>query len=152
MSCGDNAKGCLGQRGVSSQQHPKQIESFDGIAVKQINCGPNHVVALDANNQLYTWGYCKWGALGLGTKMPFSFIPQQVPAIGGQQQLKHISKIICGPECTIILLESGELWAAGRNTDNRLGFGLATKQSMVFVRTLPIFHLALTICTNNIYC
>lgn len=71
MSCGDNAKGCLGQRGVSSLQHPKAIEAFDGVSVQQINCGPNHVVALDSENRLYSWGYCKSGALAMGTKIPF---------------------------------------------------------------------------------
>lgn len=54
-----------------------------------------------------------------------------MPVIGA---MKKVTKIICGPECTILLLDSGELLAAGRNTDNRLGFGSATKQSMVFVR------------------
>lgn len=91
LSCGDNSKGCLGISNVSNLQHPKAIgklilsiyfliiynrifytEPLDGVRITCVACGPSHVVALDSQNNIYSWGTCKSGALGLGPKKDFS--------------------------------------------------------------------------------
>lgn len=93
LSCGDNSKGCLGHSAVNSLQHPKPIgilfvftmlnhisdstfkfaEALDGTRIRSVSCGPHHVVALDSENFVYSWGYCKGGGLGLGVKTVLRF-------------------------------------------------------------------------------
>lgn len=46
---------------------------------------------------------------------------------------KKIENIVCGLECTVLLLDGGEIVACGRNSDNRLAFGKDISKSMIYV-------------------
>lgn len=48
-------------------------EVLDGTRITSVSCGPYHVVALDSENFVYAWGYCKGGGLGLGVKIVLRF-------------------------------------------------------------------------------
>lgn len=73
----------------------------------------------------------------------FSAVPTliQTPSIATK-----IVKIVCAQSCSMLLLESGETFAAGRNNDNKLGFGEKVHKSMVFVRDRSnvLFHAPLS--------
>ena len=95
----------------------------------QVACDKNHVLALDSNENVYSWGSNDFGALGLG-KQNSSSAPLRIPLI---QSIKDIKKIYCGPDCSIILLNDGSVFACGRNNSNRLGFGRSIEKVEGFV-------------------
>lgn len=184
LSCGDNSKGCLGHSAVSSLQHPKPIgiwfffqywntfrnlsrkfaEVLDGTRIISVSCGPQHVVALDSENFVYSWGYCKGGGLGLGVKtvlrfdrrglqhqwsmfnlvLPYSSSPRRINSSFFNQP---ILKVVCGVECSLLLLDSGDILATGRNTFNRLGFGKGTAKSMIFVSRIETYSWSMNCLT-----
>lgn len=67
LSCGDNRSGCLGLGQVPSQSQPQQIgDELQSVRIVQVAAGPRHVVVCSANSQLFVWGRCDGGSLGLG--------------------------------------------------------------------------------------
>lgn len=105
------------------------IEKLYDINIVQIASDKNHVIALDANGNLYSWGSNDFGALGLG-KQNFSTVPIRLPLF---QNIHDIKKIYCGPDCSLILLQDGTVYACGRNNANRLGFGRSVEKIEAFV-------------------
>lgn len=95
----------------------------------QIASDQNHVLALDAKENLYSWGSNEFGALGLG-KQSFSLVPLRIPLA---QSIQDIKKIVCGPDCSLVLLNDGSVYACGRNNSNRLGFGKNVDKIEAFV-------------------
>lgn len=95
----------------------------------QVACDKNHVIALDSNENVYSWGTNEFGALGL-EKQNFSSVPLRIPLF---QSIKGVKKIYCGPDCSVILLHDGSVFACGRNNLNRLGFGRNTDKVEGFV-------------------
>lgn len=85
----------------------------------QVACDKNHVLALDSHDNVYSWGSNDFGALGLG-RQTSSLSPLRIPLT---QNIKDVKKIYCGPDCSIVLLHDGSVYACGRNNSNRLGFG-----------------------------
>lgn len=100
------------------------------VNITLIACGSHHVIAVSRDNKVFSWGTCKYGALGVGNQI-FSSVPTHI-----QSSLfgTKIVKIACAQNCTLLLLESGEVLAAGRNNDNKLGLGDKVLRSMFFVR------------------
>lgn len=45
----------------------------------------------------------------------------------------NISRVYAGPECSILFMESGNLYVCGSNSENRFGFGSTTKKIVAFV-------------------
>jgi alpha-tubulin suppressor-like RCC1 family protein len=83
----------------------------------QIACDRAHVIALDSDGNLYSWGRNEFGALGQ-KKVSSSPVPTKI-----HQNFQHISKIFCAPDSSIILTNDGNVYVCGRNTSNRFGFG-----------------------------
>lgn len=109
-------------------------DKFYDIKVVQIACDKNHVLALDSNENVYSWGSNDFGALGLG-KQNSSLEPLRIPLV---QNIKGVKKIYCGPDCSIILLHDGCVYACGRNNSNRLGFGRNTEKVEGFVSLISL--------------
>jgi NIMA (never in mitosis gene a)-related kinase 8 len=105
------------------------LEKLYDIKIVQIACEKNHVLALDALGSLYSWGSNDFGALGLG-KQSFSVIPLRIPIA---QSIHEIKQIYCGPDCSLVLLHDGLVYACGRNNANRLGFGRNVEKIEAFV-------------------
>lgn len=110
-------------------------DSLNEVKITLIAGGSHHIIAVSSDNTIYSWGTCKYGALGLGNQI-FSSVPTKVqsPLFG-----MKIQKIACAQDCTFLLLENGEVLAAGRNSDNKLGIGENNLKSMVFVRLIGKF-------------
>jgi NIMA (never in mitosis gene a)-related kinase 8 len=85
--------------------------------IVQIACDKAHVLALDSEGNLYSWGRNEFGALGQ-KKVSFSPLPMRL-----HQHFQHISKIFCSFDSSIILTSDGNVYVCGRNTSNRFGFG-----------------------------
>lgn len=107
-------------------------DRLNGVNIILIACGSHHVVAVSRENKVFSWGNSKYGALGLGNQIFSSFPAQIQSSLFGTK----IVKIACAQNCTLLLLESGEVLAAGRNNDNKLGLGEKVLRSMFFVRNL----------------
>lgn len=80
--------------------------------------------------QIYSWGSESNGGLGQGNHKYFSNIPRLVIT---SHLPKPIKSIVCGPDCSTILLENGQFYSCGKNSNNKLGFGRAVNKSMFFV-------------------
>ena len=66
MTCGDGTFGCLGHGDWQSLAAPKLIESLLTADVSAIECGPEHVVVVGNQGDVFSWGRGSLGRLGLG--------------------------------------------------------------------------------------
>ena len=69
-------------------------------------------------SQIWAWGNNSRGQLGLGDTTDRT-TPTEITAFHG----KRIKSVACGFRHTMVVLENGELWATGNNTDAQLGLG-----------------------------
>lgn len=83
----------------------------------QIACDKSHVLALDSEGNLYSWGRNEFGALGQ-KRIFFSPIPVKL-----NPNFHNILKISCAPDSSIVLTSDGNVHVCGRNNSNRFGFG-----------------------------
>ncbi|KAH3848007.1 hypothetical protein DPMN_090343 [Dreissena polymorpha] len=122
FSCGSNFYGCLGCEDEEDELvSPVCVPTFARLAVQQLSCGDNHVVALSKDGDVYTWGRGEFGRLGQGSEDDCS-IPNKV-----ELQKKHMVRYVsAGAEGTFLLTHSGRVLAAGSNEHNKLGFNSLT--------------------------
>lgn len=136
LACGTNYDGCLGIENVSNLMLPRVLDSFADVKITQIACDKSHVLALDANGNVYSFGSNDFGALGLG-KQKSSMTPVKIPL---PQSVHGIQQIYCGPDCSMILLQDGSVYACGRNNNNRLGMGRNIESCAEFVSNLSFLE------------
>lgn len=129
LVCGSSKNGCLGIESVTSLMTPRVIEKFSDTKIIQIACNKVHVLALDVNGDVYSFGFNEHGALGLGSKIS-SMTPQR---INFASTLLNVKKIYCAPDCSLILTHEGDVYACGRNNFNRFGFGRSVNAVNEFV-------------------
>ncbi|KAJ6641121.1 E3 ubiquitin-protein ligase HERC2, partial [Pseudolycoriella hygida] len=136
FTVGDNSKCSLGHNDVKNYLNCWPIDRLNDVNIILIACGTHHVVAVSRENNVFSWGTCKYGGLGLGKQICSSF-PTRIhsPLFGTK-----IIKIACAQNCTLLLLENGEVLASGRNNDNKLGLGENVLQSMFFVGNVCSFE------------
>uniref|UniRef100_A0A1B0DJM5 non-specific serine/threonine protein kinase n=1 Tax=Phlebotomus papatasi TaxID=29031 RepID=A0A1B0DJM5_PHLPP len=135
LSCGDNSHGILGHGDTANRSRPSVIDRLHGFKVIQVACGAHHVAALTSTGTIFTWGSSRSGALGLGSSTTAT-LPTPVSAIGGGEN--RVSAIYAGINCTLALLDSGEVYATGANTKNRLGFNPSVNKTMRFRKIAQI--------------
>uniref|UniRef100_A0A1I8AWB2 non-specific serine/threonine protein kinase n=1 Tax=Meloidogyne hapla TaxID=6305 RepID=A0A1I8AWB2_MELHA len=113
FSWGDNSFGQLG--------HGDKEDIID------ICCGDEHAIALTEKGEIFVWGKGKNGQLGTGNRNDV-FVPIRIQ-IPTRQLIKSI---ICGPDSTMLITNSGTLLAMGSNKYNKLN-----KQQIVEDFLLP---------------
>ncbi len=102
---------------------------LDGIKITQLSHGFNHVMALDDQGRVWTWGHNRYpigsmyntGALGTG-----DLLPRLVPTLisdGVNFGGKRITAISSGWEHCVALDEDGNIWTWGYNDSGQLGNG-----------------------------
>lgn len=53
-------------RMIYQPQAPKLVTGkLEGKKIMKVSCGTNHILALDDQGQMYTWGFAAYGRLGL---------------------------------------------------------------------------------------
>ncbi len=109
-------------------------EKLSEVQIKEITAGTSHVLALDMNENIYSWGSNNNGALGMGRNYSSAF-PMRIPLA---QQISGILKIKAGPDTSLILLKSGELYGCGKNNFNKLGFGKNIENVEAFVSAISV--------------
>ena len=120
---------CLGEDGIvryfgtsleNVKEHditPKVIQSLPSI--KRIACGENHVICLDKNGNVFSFGDNTYGELGLGKGkdiLSYTSTPQKV-------SLPAIQNVYCTASSTICVSEDNELFSFGYNDSGQLGHG-----------------------------
>ncbi|WCJ28344.1 Regulator of chromosome condensation (RCC1) family protein [Euphorbia peplus] len=77
---GGNQFGQLGTGAEQAETRPRQLDasSLESKHAKMVSCGARHSVILTEDDQIYSWGWNKYGQLGLGDSIDRN-IPSQVP-------------------------------------------------------------------------
>lgn len=65
-------------------------------------------------------------------------VPIRIPLA---QNIVNIEKIYCGPNCSLLLLENGDVYACGHNNNNKLGFGRNVETVEAFVSIMTIRYM-----------
>jgi alpha-tubulin suppressor-like RCC1 family protein len=97
---------------------PKKINTMDKKVVN-VESGPNHVMALMSNGEVYAWGDNTYGQLGIGTKDKFLTSMAKVAGLEGRK----IRRIACGNRHTLFVDHNGDALACGSDQWLQLGRG-----------------------------
>ena len=119
---GENSNGELGNGTKTSLDNVSQVQFADGIKIVEISVGESHVVALDSDGNVWTWGantYYQLGKEGGTTTRPqMVSLPEK------------IIKISAGYNSTYAITEGNRLISWGLNTDGQLGIGNYESKSL----------------------
>jgi alpha-tubulin suppressor-like RCC1 family protein len=92
----------------------KEIKFMDGI--QKVSAGVEHLIVLDQNGTVWTFGVGVYGQLGDGkTHGLYTFSPKKA--------MDGAIDISAGPYHSLALKEDGSLWSWGQNTEGQLGDG-----------------------------
>lgn len=134
MTCGNGSYGCLGHKDNASISKPRLVEELLSVDILNFACGPRHVVAVEREGKLYSWGCGDNGRTGLGhEKTVFS------PEIVRFSENISVKSATCGRDGTMLISDLGSVYACGSNSHNKLalnerqGFLMAMKN--IFAKT-----------------
>jgi len=89
---------------------PKEVAFPTKATILDISCGDSHCLAVDAEDNLYSWGRGSFGQLGTG-RLHNSIVPRRIShlltADGILQQLPCVSKVGCGGNLSFAVLRHG---------------------------------------------
>lgn len=101
--------------------HSSQFELYpikiDIPIIKDISSGKSHIIALSEDGEIYTWGENESGQLGNGVVGNRVISPQKV------ELSANITKIESGMNHSMVLDDSGNVYAWGNNLYGQLGDG-----------------------------
>jgi hypothetical protein len=117
---GANDFGQIGNGCNDDQSIPIKVKGFNNERVVMISCGYLHSMALTECGHVYSWGYNKFGQLGIGNTEN-SNEPKFVAVIDENKCNVFIEKISCGSFHSLLLSSDGNIYAFGRNSDGELG-------------------------------
>lgn len=127
-SCGLNSSGQLGIGSTTASTSVCEVGSTDevkAIRYKKISVGNQHVLAIDTDDNLWSWGEGTQGRLGSGSTSDLK-LPTQVTGI----KCAHIA---ASYEHSVIIDTDGNLLACGKNSNGQLGL-LTLKYISNFVK------------------
>lgn len=119
------------QRDKNSSLFPCQIFSgrFKKINHKfqNVTCGLNHALAINTDNEVYTWGSNIYGQLGIGN--------DKETKNKHKLELKNVVNCAGGEHHSLFLTRDGKLYGCGRNDQGQLGIpGKKDLHSPEFIR------------------
>jgi len=102
--------------------------------IKSIASGVEHVVCLDFNGNVFTFGYNDFGQLGLdkirSKKIRFTLTPQNVDIPPTTKQ------VACGAYFTVCISEKGNVCVFGSNLEGQLGLKSISILSPIRLKTI----------------
>ena len=117
--CGRNSYGQLGlgykDYNNNNKLKPQQIKYFNNnnIIIKDISCGPYHNLAIDNNNNVYSWGRNEDGQCGNGRRINI-YLPKLIISLNNYK----IKNIKCGWYHSYISTNNGYHYLFGYNYHN----------------------------------
>lgn len=127
LSFGYGKDGALGTNTLESTYNPQVVTSLAGLKIKKVACGFNHVLALTAQGEVYSWGNLFKDILENPQVQPE---PALVPSIN------KVSDIACGDyHCCAIEQDSTQLFAWGSNGYGQLGSNI---YSLDYITATPV--------------
>ena len=103
--------------------------TIEGVHFVQVAGGRSHTLALTNLGTVYAWGGNNDGELGNGT-LTSSSTPVAVMDPHGLAALTGVAQIAVGDDFSIVLLETGEVYAWGENDYGQLGDGSTSSRSL----------------------
>jgi RCC1 and BTB domain-containing protein len=122
FSYGTNTNGCLGLKHSNTVENPTKVNELCTKQIEKI-CFGYHVLVLTKSGECYSCGRNSEGQLGNGTTTQSNVFNK----IDGLVN-KSVNDISCGHLHSIVLLQTGELYAFGFNSKGELGVGNNTNQ------------------------
>ncbi|KAK6131563.1 hypothetical protein DH2020_034703 [Rehmannia glutinosa] len=119
FSFGSGTNFCLGHGEQHNELRPRAILSFKrkGIHIVRVSAGDEHVVALDSNGHVYTWGKGYCGALGHGDEIDKT-TPEHLTSLRS-----HLAVQVCASKRkTFVLVDNGSVYGFGWMGFGSLGF------------------------------
>lgn len=104
----------IGNKEVSYEKVEEVLDLPSNLKCTSISVGKYHSLALFENGEIYSWGKSHYGALGNNTK------EQRLSGfkvMGLPKNIKPV-KMVASATSSMILLENGDLYAAGSITDS----------------------------------
>jgi Alpha-tubulin suppressor and related RCC1 domain-containing proteins len=130
---GWNWVGELGTGDLESRYEPQQVMALDEVVIASIDVGASHMIAIEENGGVYSWGYNNRGQTGnaLTGSLSDSFImlPTEIKALANA----GVTKVYAGSEYSIALNANGEVYSWGFGSYGQLGTG-----NMDTIITTPI--------------
>jgi alpha-tubulin suppressor-like RCC1 family protein len=136
---GDNGNKQVGNNSSSTNAiTPTNVNSSSlnqGNIVKIIT-GEDHVLALRNDGTVWTWGNNEFGQLGIGSTIPRSLIPVQIPTLTNVTDISTSTTIGDGigdgfqGSISIALRNDGTAWVWGGNNRGQLGNGTTTPSNI----------------------
>lgn len=114
-------KGSYGRLGLGftiDSLKPEHVEEFSSLTVEDVELGAYHGFAIWNDKNVYAWGGCTNGKLGIRGKSSGNLIlPKPIPSFSN----KKITEISAGPYHTLCINSKGSLFAWGNARQGKLG-------------------------------
>ena len=99
--------------------------SGQGLHAVQVSANYSFIMALDADGNVYTWGYNNYGQLGNGTatgdnSQIYAADPARVPDPKDTSKAFKAAQISAGSDHALAIGQDGTLWAWGKNDSGQL--------------------------------
>ncbi|KAJ0246339.1 Brevis radix (BRX) domain-containing protein [Hirschfeldia incana] len=115
---GDGNSGKLGLKVNLDVDHPKRVESLEGVVVGSVACSDHQTCGVTSSGEMYLWG--KDGGT-IGEESGRQFLTRKITdAFGGSLRVHSVA---CGAWHTAIVTFSGQLYTYGSGTFGVLGHG-----------------------------
>jgi alpha-tubulin suppressor-like RCC1 family protein len=108
---GQNSFGQIANPSNDSQSIPIKLNHFNNHKVIQISCGDFHSMALTESGRVFSWGWNKFGQLGLNNNNE----RVNKPSIVSLSNQIAINKISCGRGHSLLLSQNGDIYWFGYN-------------------------------------
>ena len=124
---GSNSYGLLGQGGDDSNLGAgfKKVPGLSNVTKMALNY--SRMVALDSSNRAYTWGFNRYGFLGVPISGDYVSAPTLI-------SITNVKDIAISEHATMLLRNHNTVWTAGKN-EPAIGRGAQTdEQAKVFTK------------------
>lgn len=133
---GTNGNGELGVGDTTTYGIPRRVQGLNDVKIVKVSCGfsnissTRHVLALDDQGYVWSWGRNNVGQLGLGdTANSYRSSPQRIPrSYFGGERVVDIMAMGADNGWSYARVASDNLFAWGRNNENQLGNGDTTNR------------------------
>lgn len=117
---GNGSFGVLGTGDTNNVDTPKCLNTLDKIAVVDVVTGEKHACIKTSQHELYAWGHCANGRLGIGNNDEAVFLSSPHPI--RMPTSEKVRLIACGAEHTLACTSS-TVFSWGSGDGGRLGHG-----------------------------